>query len=86
MGKETEVLMTREEKARIEEEVEEGTCEFMHVHEAIVEKVERVMPDEQELRRESRSCMCSASLRCVSVTLRPFCKWDNRQSLISSEP
>ena len=41
--------MTREEKARIEEEVEEGTCEFMHVHEAIVEKVERVMPDEQEL-------------------------------------
>ena len=41
--------MTREEKTRIEEEVEEGTCEFMHVHEAIVEKVERVMPDEQEL-------------------------------------
>ncbi len=48
-GKETEALMTREEKTRIEEEVEEGTCEFMHVHEAIVEKVERVMPDEQEL-------------------------------------
>ena len=41
--------MTREEKTRIEEEVEEGTCEFMHVQEAIVEKVERVMPDEQEL-------------------------------------
>ena len=30
-------------------EVEDGSCEFMHVHEEIVKKVEGVMPDEQQL-------------------------------------
>ena len=39
--------MTKQE--RIEREVQEGVCEFMHVHEEIVEKVEKVMPDEQQL-------------------------------------
>ena len=29
--------------------MEDGSCEFMHVHEEIVEKVEGVMPDEQQL-------------------------------------
>lgn len=37
------------EKEKIEEEVAEGTCEFMHVHEDIVNQVEQVMPEEQEL-------------------------------------
>ena len=37
------------EKERIEQEVQECVCEFMHVHEEIVEKVEKVMPDEQQL-------------------------------------
>jgi len=37
------------EREKIELEVEEGTCEFMHVHEEIVQKVEQVLPDEQEL-------------------------------------
>ena len=41
--------MTEDEKARIEREVEEGACEFMHVHQEIVERVEKVMPDEQQL-------------------------------------
>ena len=39
--------MTKQE--RIEREVQEGVCEFMHVHEEIVEKVEKVMSDEQQL-------------------------------------
>lgn len=39
--------MTKQE--RIEREVQEGVCEFMHVHEEIVEKVEKAMPDEQQL-------------------------------------
>lgn len=39
--------MTKYEK--IEKEVQEGVCELMHVHEEIVEKVEKVMPDEQQL-------------------------------------
>ena len=37
------------EKERIEREVQEGVCEFMHVHDEIVDKVEKVMPQEQEL-------------------------------------
>lgn len=41
--------MTETEKSRIEQEVEEYTCEYMHVHEDIVEQVEQVMPDEQQL-------------------------------------
>lgn len=41
--------MTDKEKSRIEQEVEEGTCEYMHVHGDIVEQVEQVMPDEQQL-------------------------------------
>lgn len=41
--------MTETERAKIQQEVEEGTCEFMHVHEEIVERVEKVMPDEQQL-------------------------------------
>ena len=45
--KERQDFMTKQE--RIEREVQEGVCEFMHVHEEIVEKVEKVMPDEQQL-------------------------------------
>ena len=41
--------MTETEKIQIEQEVEDGSCEFMHVHEEIVKKVEGVMPDEQQL-------------------------------------
>ena len=41
--------MTEEEKARIRQEVEEGACEFIHVHREIVDRVESVMPDEQQL-------------------------------------
>ncbi len=41
--------MTADEKKKIEMEVNEGVCEFMHVHEDIVKQVERVMPDEQQL-------------------------------------
>ncbi len=37
------------EQERIEQEVRECVCEFMHVHEEIVDKVEKVMPDEQQL-------------------------------------
>ncbi|MCI9361870.1 MAG: helix-turn-helix transcriptional regulator [Hungatella sp.] len=33
----------------VEREVEEGACEFMHVHDDIIRKVEGVMPQEQEL-------------------------------------
>lgn len=41
--------MTEAEKLRIEQEVEEGSCEFMHVHEEIIDKVVKVMPEEQQL-------------------------------------
>lgn len=41
--------MTAEERAKIQQEVEAGVCEFMHIHEEIVDKVEKVMPDEQQL-------------------------------------
>lgn len=41
--------MTEAEKIQIEREVEEGSCEFMHVHDEIIHKVEKVMPDEQQL-------------------------------------
>ena len=41
--------MTKDEKEKIRQEIEEGTCEFMHVHEQIVDRVEKVMPDEQQL-------------------------------------
>lgn len=41
--------MTEAEKIQIEREVEEGSCEFMHVHDEIIHRVERVMPDEQQL-------------------------------------
>ncbi|MCI8658846.1 MAG: winged helix-turn-helix transcriptional regulator [Lachnospiraceae bacterium] len=41
--------MTEDEKARIEQEVVEGACEYMHVHKEIVERVEKVMPGEQQL-------------------------------------
>lgn len=37
------------EKERIEQEVQECVCEFMHVHDEIVDKVKKVMPQEQEL-------------------------------------
>ena len=37
------------DREKIEKEVEEGVCEFMHVHVDIVEKVEGVLPQEQEL-------------------------------------
>lgn len=41
--------MTESERRQIEEEVAKQTCEFIHVHEQIVQKVKRVMPDEQQL-------------------------------------
>ena len=41
--------MTKDERERIRQEIEEGTCEFMHVHEQIVDRVEKVIPDEQQL-------------------------------------
>ena len=41
--------MTEAERERIEREVEEGSCEFIHVHEEIVGKVEKAMPNEQQL-------------------------------------
>ncbi|MCI9104708.1 MAG: winged helix-turn-helix transcriptional regulator [Lachnospiraceae bacterium] len=41
--------MTAEERVKIQQEVEAGVCEFMHIHEEIVDKVEKVMPDEQQL-------------------------------------
>lgn len=41
--------MTEEQRRQIELEVNEGTCEFMHVHDEIVGRVEQVMPDEQQL-------------------------------------
>ncbi len=41
--------MTEEEKLRIKQEVEEGSCEFMHIHEEIVDRVKQVMPEEQQL-------------------------------------
>lgn len=41
--------MTEEQRRQIELEVEEGTCEFMHIHDEIVSRVEQVMPDEQQL-------------------------------------
>ena len=37
------------DREMIELDVEEGTCEFMHVHEDIVQQVEQVLPEEQEL-------------------------------------
>jgi len=37
------------DQERIEKEVAEGVCEFMFVHEEIVKKAEKVMPNEQEL-------------------------------------
>ena len=91
--------MTEAEKIQIEQEVEDGSCEFMHVHEEIVEKVEGVMPDEQQLLDllapsflryletplGSRFCMCSASRRCVSAILQRFCRWASPLFPISSE-
>ncbi|MCI9281677.1 MAG: winged helix-turn-helix transcriptional regulator [Lachnospiraceae bacterium] len=41
--------MTAEERVKIQQEVEASVCEFMHIHEEIVDKVEKVMPDEQQL-------------------------------------
>lgn len=41
--------MTEAEKEKVQQEVDEGICEFMHVHDEIIHKVEKVMPDEQEL-------------------------------------
>lgn len=41
--------MTEEQRRQIEMEVNDGTCEFMHVHDEIVGRVEQVMPDEQQL-------------------------------------
>lgn len=37
------------DREKVEMEVEEGTCEFMHVHDDIIRRVEGVMPQEQEL-------------------------------------
>ena len=37
------------DREKVELEVDEGTCEFMHVQEDIIGQVEKVMPQEQEL-------------------------------------
>ena len=37
------------EHERIEREVQEGVCEFMHVHQEIVDSVEKALPDEKQL-------------------------------------
>lgn len=37
------------DREKVELEVEEGICEFMHVHEDIIDQVKQVMPQEQEL-------------------------------------
>lgn len=41
--------MTIKDQYKLNQELAESTCEFMHVHDAIIEKVEKVMPDEQQL-------------------------------------
>ena len=64
--------MTEAEKIQIEQEVEDGSCEFMHVHEEIVEKVEGVMPDEQQLLD-------------LSEFFKIFCRWASPLFPISSE-
>lgn len=37
------------DREKIQQEVKESVCEFMHVHEDIVERVQGVLPEEQEL-------------------------------------
>ncbi len=37
------------DRERIEREISEGICEFIHVHDEIVQKVQKAMPDEQQL-------------------------------------
>ena len=37
------------DREKVEREVEDGVCEFMHVHDDIIRQVEGVMPQEQEL-------------------------------------
>jgi len=41
--------VTKQEKEKIEKEIEDYSCGFMHVHQDIVKKVEDVMPGEQQL-------------------------------------
>ena len=55
------------DREKIEKEVEEGVCEFMHVHEDIVEKVEGVLP------RNRNWWTCRSFLRCLET--RPGLKF-----------
>lgn len=41
--------MAEKEQSKRNQELAEDTCEFMHIHDEIIEKVEKVMPDEQQL-------------------------------------
>jgi len=41
--------MAEKDQSKRNQELTEDTCEFMHVHDEIIEKVEKVMPDEQQL-------------------------------------
>ena len=68
--------MTAEERVKIQQEVEAGVCEFMHIHEEIVDKVEKVMPDEQQLLNLSEF---------FNVILPLCCKWGSQQFLTSYE-
>ena len=89
--------MTEAEKIQIEQEVEDGSCEFMHVHEEIVEKVEGVMPDEQQLldlseffkifgdsTRIKILYVLSQSEMCV-CDIATLCRWASPLFPISSE-
>ena len=85
--------MAEEEKTVRDGDIDQ--CDFICVHENVVNQVLKAMPKEQQLmdladffkflatQRESEFSMCSASPRCVSVIL-PICfPWGSRQFPIS---
>lgn len=41
--------MAEKDQSDLKQEMAEDTCEFMHVHDEIINKVKKVMPDEQQL-------------------------------------
>ena len=41
--------MTEKDQSKRNQELAEDMCEFMHIHDEVIEKVEKVMPDEQQL-------------------------------------
>lgn len=41
--------MAEKDQCKRNQELAEDTCEFMHIHDEIIEKVEKVMPDELQL-------------------------------------